>query len=102
MRDNDTQRQQRHRRSFIENEFSVPRCLCVSYFSEGVSTVVLLPLAMTPHTQTSLAERIQAGHRKAAVALIAQGADVNQAQPDGSTPLHWRCAASIASWSPRC
>src|SRR5262245_60912231 len=41
------------------------------------------------HAQSTLADRIQAGDRKAALALIAQGADVNQTQPDGSTPLHW-------------
>jgi uncharacterized protein len=39
--------------------------------------------------QSALADRIQAGDRMAALALIAQGADVNQAQADGSTPLHW-------------
>jgi ankyrin repeat protein len=36
-----------------------------------------------------LADRIQSGDRKAALAMIAAGADVNQAQPDGTTPLHW-------------
>ena len=61
--------------------------------------MVLLGLAATAHAQTArrtvgeggsaLADRIQAGDRKAALAMIAAGADVNQAQPDGSTPLHW-------------
>ena len=37
----------------------------------------------------TLADRIQSGDRRAALAMIAAGADVNQAQPDGSTPLHW-------------
>src|SRR5437764_8775879 len=37
----------------------------------------------------TLADRIQAGDRRAALAMIAEGADVNQAQPDGTTPLHW-------------
>jgi len=36
-----------------------------------------------------LADRIQSGDRKAALAMIAAGADVNTAQPDGTTPLHW-------------
>src|SRR5689334_23994576 len=36
-----------------------------------------------------LADRIQAGDRKAALDLIAAGADVNRAQPDGTTPLQW-------------
>src|SRR4029079_4810527 len=35
-----------------------------------------------------LADRIQSGDRKAALAMIAAGADVNQAQPDGTAPLH--------------
>jgi ankyrin repeat protein len=59
-----------------------------------VATVCLMPfLVVVPaHAQTGsadLADRIQAGDRGAALALIAAGADVNQVQPDGSTPLHW-------------
>jgi ankyrin repeat protein len=45
-------------------------------------------LAGTASAQT-LADRIQAGDRAAALAMIASGADVNKAQPDGTTPLHW-------------
>jgi len=37
----------------------------------------------------SLANLIQAGNRKAALARIRAGADVNEAQPDGSRPIHW-------------
>jgi ankyrin repeat protein len=37
----------------------------------------------------SLAGRIQAGDRSAALKMIAAGADVNAAQGDGTTPLHW-------------
>ncbi len=37
----------------------------------------------------SLAGLIQAGHRDAALKMIAAGADVNAAQGDGTTPLHW-------------
>lgn len=36
-----------------------------------------------------LADLIQAGDRDAALALIGDGADVNEAQGDGTTPLHW-------------
>src|SRR5215813_5708635 len=36
-----------------------------------------------------LADRIEAGDRKAALDLIAKNAPVNGAQPDGTTPLHW-------------
>src|SRR5262245_45184616 len=37
----------------------------------------------------TLASLIQAGHRDAALKRIAAGADVNAAQGDGTTPLHW-------------
>src|SRR5262249_58281777 len=37
----------------------------------------------------TLAGLIQAGHRDAALKAIAAGADVNAAQGDGTTPLHW-------------
>jgi ankyrin repeat protein len=37
----------------------------------------------------SLADLIQSGNRKAALDQIRAGADVNQAQPDGTRPVHW-------------
>ena len=37
----------------------------------------------------SLASLIEAGNHKAALEKIKAGADVNQAQPDGTRPLHW-------------
>src|SRR6185312_11718658 len=37
----------------------------------------------------SLADLIQAGNRKAALDKIRGGADVNEAQPDGTRPIHW-------------
>src|SRR5438874_5614623 len=37
----------------------------------------------------SLAGLIQAGNRDAALKMIAAGADVNEAQGDGTTPLNW-------------
>jgi ankyrin repeat protein len=37
----------------------------------------------------TLAGLIQAGHRDAALKMIAAGADVNATQGDGTTPLHW-------------
>jgi ankyrin repeat protein len=36
-----------------------------------------------------LADRIEAGDRRGALDLIVQNAPVNNAQPDGTTPLHW-------------
>src|SRR5215831_1274840 len=37
----------------------------------------------------SLATLIQKGDRKAALERIRAGADVNEAQPDGTRPIHW-------------
>ncbi len=57
------------------------------------STLIVLSMiaiAATASAQTpSLADLIQAGNHKAALDKIRAGADVNAAQPDGSTPLHW-------------
>jgi ankyrin repeat protein len=39
--------------------------------------------------QGLIASLIQAGNRKAALELIRAGADVNEAQPDGTRPIHW-------------
>ncbi len=44
-------------------------------------------LAQAP--KGSLATLIQEGNRKAALAQIRAGADVNEAQPDGTRPIHW-------------
>ena len=46
-------------------------------------------LAASVHAQSPLADRIASGDRRAALAMITAGADVNQAQPDGTTPLQW-------------
>jgi ankyrin repeat protein len=39
--------------------------------------------------ESPLANAIQNGERDAALAMLADGADVNLAQGDGTTPLHW-------------
>jgi len=62
--------------------------------SRRVLLVLALPvvLAGAVGAQTAparLADAIQSGERDAALAMIADGADVNQRQPDGTTPLHW-------------
>jgi uncharacterized protein len=51
--------------------------------------VISVALAATACAQPTLADRIQSGDRRAALAMLDAGADVNRAQPDGSTPLHW-------------
>jgi ankyrin repeat protein len=40
-------------------------------------------------SRSSVADLIQAGNRKAALDRIRAGADVNEAQPDGTRPIHW-------------
>jgi len=50
-------------------------------------TVSLLVLAQTK--PGALATLIQKGDRKAALERIRAGADVNEAQPDGTRPIHW-------------
>ena len=40
-------------------------------------------------SRSSLADLIRAGDRKAALDRIRTGADVNEAQPDGTRPIHW-------------
>jgi uncharacterized protein len=39
--------------------------------------------------QASLVQAVKAGDMRAARALLARGADVNTAEPDGTTALHW-------------
>src|SRR5690606_23094451 len=41
------------------------------------------------HANDSLGELIRTGQRAAALAAIEAGADVNAAEGDGTTPLHW-------------
>ncbi len=53
------------------------------------SLIVSTVLTGSAAAESTLADRIQAGDRRAALAMIASGADVNQAQADGSTPLLW-------------
>src|SRR5262245_33357432 len=54
-----------------------------------VALAIVIAFAAHAGAQSTLADRIQAGDRRAALAMIAGGANVNQAQPDGTTPLHW-------------
>ena len=61
----------------------------VQAFRLAVATCVIFAAPSAAIAQTTLADRIQAGDRKAALAMIASGTDVNKAQPDGTTPLHW-------------
>jgi ankyrin repeat protein len=53
---------------------------------------VCLLAAVAPavgQSRNSLADLIQAGNRQAALDRIRGGANVNEAQPDGTRPIHW-------------
>jgi ankyrin repeat protein len=55
----------------------------------AAAAVVWLALAGSAQAQSPLADRIQSGDLRAATDLVAKGADVNQTQADGTSPLHW-------------
>ena len=55
----------------------------------AAALVLFLAATTTAQAQSALADRIQAGDRAAALAMIAKGVEINQTQPDGTTPLHW-------------
>ena len=56
-----------------------------------IAILVLLAAAplLAQSSKGSLASLIEAGNRQAALDRIRAGADVNEAQPDGTRPIHW-------------
>jgi len=61
----------------------------VKRFIFAACCLVTAFLPIGAQTQGSLANLIQAGNRKAALDRIRAGADVNEAQPDGTRAIHW-------------
>ena len=55
--------------------------------SDGVT--LLNQVGVEPAPKGALASLIEADNRKAALERIRAGADVNEAQPDGTRPIHW-------------
>jgi len=56
----------------------------------AVVTGIYTVAAMADSARASeLADLIETDQRRAAITLIEEGADVNEAQADGTTPLHW-------------
>ena len=53
------------------------------------AAIVLLAAAAVAQADSELADTIKAGDRRAALEMIAKGVDVNAAQGDGTTPIHW-------------
>jgi uncharacterized protein len=66
-----------------------PACKAKALHYTTVVCSISLVLAVNASAQSPVADRIQSGDRRAALAMIADGMDVNKAQPDGTTPLHW-------------
>ena len=58
-------------------------------FIFAVCCVITASLLVAQTRQDSLATLIQKGDRKGALDRIRSGADVNEAQPDGTRPIHW-------------
>lgn len=54
-----------------------------------IAAAAITLASMPAFAQSPLADAIENGRREAALELIAEGADVNMAQGDGTTPLHW-------------
>jgi ankyrin repeat protein len=62
----------------------------VKRFILAIFCVVAVAVSFLAQAQQGkLASLIQAGNRKAALDMIRAGADVNEAQPDGTRPIHW-------------
>jgi uncharacterized protein len=55
----------------------------------AVSVLAAAAPILAQSSKDSLANLIQAGDHKAALAKIRAGVDVNEAQPDGTRPIHW-------------
>jgi ankyrin repeat protein len=55
----------------------------------GLIAALGIGIAASELSASELADLVQLGERRQALALIDDGADVNEAQGDGTTPLHW-------------
>src|SRR5215470_14016369 len=58
-------------------------------WSKRLIVCIVLTLAFAGTARGQLADLIQSGDRRAALVMIDGPVDVNRAQPDGTTPLHW-------------
>jgi ankyrin repeat protein len=54
-----------------------------------ILAILCITATVVPAFSQSLADLIQRGNRRAALDRIRAGADVNEAQPDGTRPIHW-------------
>ena len=68
---------------------SIRRCRSSAARFSALACAALLAAAGPAAADSGLADLIQAGESEAALARIEAGADVDAAQGDGTTPLHW-------------
>ena len=54
-----------------------------------LATMILIGRLTLPSAADSLVEAVKTGDRATALSMIDEGADVNTAEPNGTTPLHW-------------
>src|SRR6266853_982112 len=74
-------------RSFVVGELL--RRACVKRFRITVVFVSAVAVSALAQAPKDLPTAVQAGASKQALEMIRNGADVNQAQGEGSTPLLW-------------
>src|SRR5690606_2867919 len=77
----------RHRLGGVRR--SIRRCRSSAARFSALACAALLAAAGPAAADSGLADLIQAGESEAALARIEAGADVDAAQGDGTTPLHW-------------
>ncbi len=63
---------------------------CKRLVLSTTALLVVMTASVLPQTRPGqLATAIQAGQRAAALSMIQAGVNVNEAQPDGTRPIHW-------------
>jgi ankyrin repeat protein len=78
-----------HRHSELTGPSSFPRKRESSRVLKLALPLSVALLAFDAHAESALADAIQNGDTRSAQALLQSGANVNEAQNDGSTPLLW-------------
>jgi ankyrin repeat protein len=63
--------------------------MCQTLLKTSLCAALVSFASATAWAAGELADAIESGRRVAAIELIEEGADVNAAQGDGTTPLHW-------------
>jgi ankyrin repeat protein len=93
---NDTPRHRGHREE-QQSHFSVPQCRGVSHSVKvAVALLLLTALCATPSAQSSrpLVDAVKRGDHAAVKSLLRNRTVANQAEPDGTTALHFAVQAN--------